>query len=424
METNRLPEFFEVVCYRREEADRSMRDDERTVTGKGQAMGKNHLIPVYGRYPVTLSHGQGAEVWDDNGKHYWDFLAGIGVNSLGYRHKRVLAALEKAQSLLHTSNLFWHHPGIDLSNKMAEITGGYLSLWVNSGTEANEAGIKLMRRYGKSVGRSAILSLSNGFHGRTMGSLSATFVSAYQDPFAPLVPDFHEVEAGSITALEEALNRFHPCGLLLEPIQGEGGVVPLPPGYLSQAVKVAHDAGCLVLIDEVQTGIGRSGDWFGFQTEKIEPDIITVAKGLGSGIPIGGMLAKEEVAQYFRPGEHGSTFGGNPLASTVALEVLDWLATEGLDHIRKMAPVMENTLRLLHQEFPDLVSGYRGQGLMWGLVVRTPATWIVKEALDQGLIVNAPKPDVIRLLPPLIIDEEAVDAFYTIMTKVLQRAEK
>ncbi len=383
-------------------------------------MDKNHLISVYGRYPVTLSHGQGAEVWDENGKHYWDFLAGIGVNSLGYHHERIVSAFAKAQSLLHTSNLFWHNPGIELSNKMAELTGGYLSLWVNSGTEANEAGIKLMRRYGKSVGRSAILSLTNGFHGRTMGSLSATFVPRYQEPFAPLVPDFYEVEAGNISALKEAIDRFHPCGVMMEPIQGEGGVVPLPRGYLSQAWKMATDAGCLVLIDEVQTGIGRTGEWFGFQAEHIEPDIITVAKGLGGGMPIGGMLAKEEVSRHFLPGDHGSTFGGNPLASHVALEVLDWLETEGLVHIGKMATVMENTLRSLQHEFPDLVAGYRGRGLMWGVLLKIPASPVATEALQRGLIVNAPKPDVIRLLPPLIINEEAVDAFFNIMRQVLQ----
>ncbi|WP_082344083.1 aspartate aminotransferase family protein [Sulfobacillus thermosulfidooxidans] len=382
------------------------------------AMTENHLMAVYARYPVTLSHGQGAEVWDIHGKHYWDFLAGIGVNALGYNHDRVAKALNQALSLTHTSNLFWHQPGIDLSNKMAEITEGYWSLWANSGTEANEAGIKLMRRYGKTVGRSAILSLSGGFHGRTMGSLSATFVPAYQDPFTPLVPGFYEVEAGNLSALEEALDRFKPCGLIVETIQGEGGVVPLPPGYLSQAAKLAQDAGTLLMVDEVQTGMGRTGDWFGFQHEGIKPDIITVAKGLGAGIPIGGMLAKEEVAQYFQPGDHGTTFGGNPLAASVALEVLDWLQSEGLEHVRQMAPKMEAKLTALQDAFPEIVSGYRGRGLMWGLVVKTPAKTLVLDALDKGLILNAPKPDVIRMLPPLIIDDRALDAFFEIMTQV------
>ncbi|WP_020376252.1 aspartate aminotransferase family protein [Sulfobacillus thermosulfidooxidans] len=382
------------------------------------AMTENHLMAVYARYPVTLSHGQGAEVWDIQGKHYWDFLAGIGVNALGYHHERVVKALNQAVSLTHTSNLFWHQPGIDLSNKMAEITHGYWSLWANSGTEANEAGIKLMRRYGKTVGRSAILSLSGGFHGRTMGSLSATFVPAYQDPFTPLVPEFYEVEAGNLSALEEALDRFKPCGLIVEAIQGEGGVIPLPPGYLSAAAKLAQDAGTLLMVDEVQTGMGRTGDWFGFQHEGIKPDIITVAKGIGAGISIGGMLAKKEVARYFQPGDHGTTFGGNPLAATVALEVLDWLQSEGLEHVRQMAPKMEAKLVALQDAFPEIVSGYRGRGLMWGLVVKVPAKTLVLDALDNGLILNAPKPDVIRMLPPLIIDDRALDAFFEIMTQV------
>ena len=393
-------------------------------TKGAMAVTAHHLMAVYARYPVTLSHGQGAEVWDINGKHYWDFLAGIAVNLLGYHHERVVKALSKASSLMHTSNLFWHQPGIDLSNKMAAITNGYGSLWVNSGTEANEAGIKLLRRYGKHVHRQAILSLSGGFHGRTMGSLSATFVPAYQDPYAPLVPGFYEVESGNLRALKDALDRYKPCGFIVEPIQGEGGVLPLPPGYLSSAARLAHDAGCLVMVDEVQTGMGRTGDWFGFQAEDVVPDIITLAKGLGAGIPIGGMLATEDVAQYFQPGDHGSTFGGNPLAATVALSVIDWLETEGIEHVRQMAPKMEQRLASLLRAFPDVVSGYRGRGLMWGLIVNTSANVLVLEALEQGLILNAPKPNVIRVVPPLIIDDNALDAFSDIMHRVLKKSQQ
>lgn len=384
-------------------------------------MEANHLMPVYNRYPVVLAQGTGAEVYDTQGRHYWDFLAGIGVNSLGYNHPAIQEALARSAPLIHTSNLFWTEEGIQLSNKMADIAGGFLSLWVNSGTEANEAGIKLLRRYGKTVRKDAILSLSGGFHGRTMGSLSATFVPAYQDPFTPLVPEFFEVEAGNIGALRAAMEQYRPCGLMVESIQGEGGVVPLPPGYLSEAAQVAHEFDCLLLVDEVQTGIGRTGQWFGFQHEDISPDIITVAKGLGAGVPIGAMLARDSVAQYFQPGDHGTTFGGNPLAARAGLAVLTWLEEEGLAHVRQMSQVLEGRLQQLAGEYPDIVMGYRGRGLMWGIVVSAPAKDLVQMALDRGLILNAPKPNVIRLLPPLIVGEEGIAGFYDILSGVLEQ---
>lgn len=381
----------------------------------------NHLMPVYNRYPVVLTHGDGAEVYDVQGRHFWDFLAGIGVNSLGYNHPAMQKVLADSAALIHTSNLFWTAEGIALSNKMAEITGGYLSLWSNSGTEANEAAIKLMRRYGKSVNKQAILSLTGGFHGRTMGSLSATFVAAYQEPFAPLVPDFYEVEAGNIEALKQAMEQHHPCGLMIESIQGEGGVVPLPEGYLAEAAAVARQYDCLLMLDEVQTGMGRTGQWFGFQHEKVSPDIITVAKGLGSGVPIGGMLAKPEIAQYFVPGDHGTTFGGNPLAARAGLCVIEWLEQGGLDHIQRVSGLLEQRLQQLVREYPDIVEGYRGRGLMWGLMVTAPAKDLVQAALDQGLILNAPKPHVIRLLPPLVVEEAGITAFYDILSTVLEQ---
>ncbi len=381
----------------------------------------NHLIPVYKRYPIVMDHGQGAEVWDTQGRHYWDFLAGIGVNSLGYGHPDLRRALESAGSLMHTSNLFWTQPNMDLSNRLAAISGGYLSLWSNSGTEANEAAIKLMRRYGKTVGKTAILSLRGGFHGRTMGSLAATFVPAYQDPFTPMVPEFYEVEAGNLAALSAAMEEHHPCGLMMEAIQGEGGVVPMAPEYLRDACGMAQRHGCLVMMDEVQSGIGRTGDWFGFQAAGIEPDIFTLAKGLGGGVPIGAMLAKEDVARYFQPGDHGSTFGGNPLASTAALAVLSWLEDGGLGHVQAVSLLLEESLQALVRDYPTVVRGYRGRGLMWGIVVAAPAAEIVRAALGAGLILNAPKPDVIRLLPPLIIEDDAVRAFDRILRSVLEK---
>lgn len=383
---------------------------------------QSHLVGVYKRYPVILSAGEGAEVWDSEGRHYWDFLAGIGVNSLGYHHPDIQRILQDASALMHTSNLFWHQPGIELSERIAGISGGMWSLWSNSGTEANEAGIKLMRRIGHPLGRHHILTMHGGFHGRTLGSLSATPVRRYQEPFEPLVPGFVPIAYGDLDSLAEALARWQPAGVIMEPIQGEGGIVVPPPGYLSEAVRMIHQAGAVILFDEVQSGMGRTGQWFGYQVEgELEPDLITVAKGMGAGMPIGGLLVSAKWAEAFEPGDHGTTFGGNPLASKMALAVIDWLDHGGLEHIRQMGTVMQSQLRALQNRYPDLIREVRGRGLMWGIKTSVPAAPIVQQALSLGLIINAPQSHVIRMLPPFVIDETAIAACCTILGTVLDQ---
>lgn len=378
-----------------------------------------YLIPVYRRFPVTLAYGEGERVYDTQGRVYWDFLAGIGVNSLGYHHPLVQAALHESAALLHTSNLFYHEPGLELSRRMADITGGYQSLWVNSGAEANEAALKLARRAGLQTGRRAIIALSGAFHGRTMGALSITPVSHYQDPFAPLVPECYSVPFGDLDALRQGLSRWRPAAVFFEPIQGENGVVVPPPGYLAEASRVVRASGALVIMDEVQAGIGRTGQWFAHQAEGVEADVITVAKGLGAGVPIGGILARPQVASAFEAGDHGSTFGGNPLASRMALAVTGWLLQGGLDWVRLRGKEMEAALTGLQARYPDLVTAVRGRGLMWGMVIRGPAPLAVQKALDLGLIINAPRPDVLRFLPPLIVRSEAIAAMAEILDRIL-----
>jgi acetylornithine/succinyldiaminopimelate/putrescine aminotransferase len=388
-------------------------------------MQDTHLIGVYRRHPVTLARGEGARVWDAQGKPYWDFLAGIGVNSLGYHHPDVDRVLRDASQLMHTSNLFWHQPGIDLSQRIADITDGMWSLWVNSGTEANEAGIKMMRRIGHDQGRYHIIAMTGAFHGRTLGSLSATPHQSYQEPFQPLVPGFVTVPYGDLDALAQALAKWNPCGVMMEPIQGEGGVVVPPPGYLTEAVRMIHQADSLILFDEVQTGAGRTGNWFGYQHEgELSPDLITVAKGIGAGMPIGGLLVAPKWAQAFHPGDHGTTFGGNPLASRMALTVIEWLDQGGLNHVREMSSKLEQGLGQLQQSYPQLIQAVRGRGLMWGLKTSVPAGPLVQQALAEGLIVNAAQPDIIRLLPPYVIDETAIAACCTILGKVLDQASR
>lgn len=377
------------------------------------------FVPLFNRFPVTFVRGQGTELFDDQGRHYWDFLAGIGVNSLGYGHPRIRKVLEESGDLLHVSNLYFNQPAIDLSRKMAEITGGYLSFWANSGTEANEAAIKLARRYGRAHGeRTNVLSFEGAFHGRTFGSLSATPTASYQEPFAPLVPGFYTVPFGNLPALEQALDRYRPCAVLFEAIQGEGGIRVPPPGFLSEAVKMVQESGALAVMDEIQTGMGRTGQWFGFQIEPVEPDIISVAKGLGAGVPIGGLLAKPSVATSFAPGDHGTTFGGNLLAARMALEVVDWLDAGGMEHVNRVSRDLERVLNGFKGQFPLLIEEVRGRGLMWGMVLTVPSAPVVKRALEAGVVINAPQPNVVRLLPPLIVEPAAIEAFEQIMLKI------
>ncbi|MDA8195212.1 MAG: aminotransferase class III-fold pyridoxal phosphate-dependent enzyme [Thermaerobacter sp.] len=377
----------------------------------------HYLMEVYRRYPVTLVSGEGDRLYDSDGRRYWDFLSGIGVNSLGYNHPLVRQALADSASLLHASNLFWHEPGRELSRRMAGITGGFLSFWGNSGAEANEGAMKLVRRAGG--GRTAILSLTGAFHGRTLGALSLTPTPAYQTPFAPLVPDCHTIAFGDLKSLDEALERLRPAAVFFEAIQGEGGVVVPPAGYLRDATRKVHDAGALVVMDEVQTGMGRTGDWFAFDAEGVSPDVITVAKGLGAGVPIGGVLARPEVGEQFQPGDHGTTFGGNLLASRMALAVTGWLAEGGLDAVRAKSQELDDALRGVAERWPGVVHEVRGRGLMRGLVINGSAPEVVMAALRQGVILNAPKPDVIRFLPPLVVSSEAIGEMANVLDKIL-----
>lgn len=376
------------------------------------------MMNTYRRYPVTWAGGDQDVLIDIDGNRYWDFLAGIGVNSLGYQHPLVQKALADSASLLHTSNLFWHQPGQRLSQQMAEITGGFVSLWSNSGTEANEGAMKLARR--ARPGRTALLSLSGAFHGRTFGALSLTPTAAYQNPFAPLVPECFTVPFGDLAALSQALRDKTPAAVFFEAIQGEGGVVVPPPGYLAEAAQMVQNSGALVVMDEVQTGIGRTGDWFGFEHEGVRPDIVTVAKGLGAGIPIGGVLARPEVGDAFQPGDHGTTFGGNVLASRMALAVLEWLSQGGLNQVRRRSVELEQALRTIGQRVPHVVQEIRGRGLMWGMVIRGSAPDVVAQALDHGLVINAPKPNVLRFLPPLIVSSEAIGQMARILQQILE----
>lgn len=366
-------------------------------------------LQVYPRQPLVIVRGEGCWVWDEAGNRYLDFVAGIAVNVLGHAHPAVTEAISRqARTLLTTSNLYYTLPQLELAERLVARSPFDRVFFANSGTEVNEAAIKLARRHGGTRGAFEIVSLVGSFHGRTLGSLAATGQPKYAEPFAPLPGGFIHVPINDVAALEAAVGD-RTAAILLEPIQGESGIRPLTDAYLTAARSLADRTGALLILDEVQTGIGRTGTFFAFEQTPVAPDAVTLAKGLGGGVPIGALLVRESAAA-FHVGDHGTTLGGNPLAAAAALATLDVLDNEDLlgrarDRGERLAAGLER--------FVDdgLASEVRGRGLIRGLETTGPfAKAAVAIARDQhGLLVNATGDTTLRLVPPLVISEEEVD---------------
>lgn len=359
------------------------------------------VMDTYGTPPVTLVRGAGTRVWDADGHEYLDLLAGIAVNALGHAHPAIVAAVsEQIATLGHTSNLAITPPVVRLAERLLALAhrDGRV-FFANSGAEANEAAFKLSRR----TGRTHVVVAQGSFHGRTMGALALTAQPAKADPFRPLPGEVTAVPFGDAGALAAAVTDA-TAAVFLEPIQGEGGVIPAPPGYLAAARRACDRHGALLVLDEVQTGIGRTGTWFAAEHDGVEADVVTLAKGLGGGMPIGACLAFGDAATMLTPGMHGSTFGGNPMSAAAALAVLDVIDGDGL-----LAHVSEVSELLRAAVAGPLVAGVRGRGLLLGVVLTAPvAKDLEAAARTQGLLVNAVAPDVIRLAPPLILSEADV----------------
>ncbi|MET0740282.1 MAG: acetylornithine transaminase [Candidatus Nanopelagicales bacterium] len=378
------------------------------------------LMDNYGTPPIALVRGQGARVWDADGREYVDLVAGIAVNLLGHAHPRVVAAVsEQIATLGHTSNLVINGPAVRLAERLLSLTGrdGRV-FFCNSGAEANEATFKLARLTGKQ----RVVVAEGSFHGRTMGALALTAQPAKQDPFRPLPGDVVAVPFGDLEALRAVVDD-RVSAVFLEPVQGEGGVVPSPPGYLAGAAATTRSAGALLVLDEVQTGIGRTGSWFAHQNDGIEPDIVTLAKGLGGGLPIGAVMAFGAAATAFRPGMHGSTFGGNPVACAAALAVLDTIADEGLlDRAKTVGAALRDTVLALGH---PLVTGVRGDGLLLGIMLAAPvAKHVEGAARAAGVLVNTVGPDIVRLAPPLVLTDDDVAVFVNALPAALDAASR
>ncbi|MBX7267851.1 acetylornithine transaminase [Micromonospora sp. Llam7] len=373
------------------------------------------MMDNYGTPPLALVSGSGAVVVDEAGREYVDLLGGIAVNSLGHAHPAVVAAVSKQVATLgHVSNLFIAEPPVALAELLLALAGrpGRV-FFANSGAEANEAAFKLSRR----TGRTQVVATVGGFHGRTMGALALTGQPAKADPFRPLPGEVTHVPYGDVAALDAAVSEATAM-VILEPIQGENGVVVPPAGYLAAARRITARHGALLVLDEVQTGIGRTGHWFAHQADGVEPDVVTLAKGLGGGLPIGATLAFGPAADLLSPGSHGSTFGGNPISCAAALAVVSTIAHQGLlDHVKRVG---ERLWRGIEGLGHPLVGGVRGAGLLLGVTLTAPVASTTAEALRAaGFLVNPVQPDVLRLAPPLILTVEQADAFLAALSAAL-----
>ena len=382
----------------------------------------DYLLPVYARLPVTLVRGSGVKVWDANGKEYIDFLAGIATNALGHCHPKMVAAIqEQAATLIHTAGYYFTVPVAKLAEKLTQISGMDRVFFGNSGAEAVECAIKISRKWGKSHGgpnKYGIVAAQKSFHGRTMAAVTATGQPKYQEPFAPMVQGFSHVPFNDIDALEAAVTD-NTCAVLLEPIQGEGGVYPAHKPYLEAARALCDRHQALLIFDEVQTGVGRTGKWFAYEHYGVVPDILTSAKALGGGFPIGACLARGEAALTLVPGDHGSTYGGNPLACATALAVLNTIEEE---HLLANAAAMGAYFvqRLSEPSLQGKIAEVRGLGLMIGVELKAPdAKRVLMDALEHGLLLSAIGDHTLRLVPPLNVTQPDIDAVLEILAAVV-----
>ncbi len=360
------------------------------------------MMNNYGTPQITLERGEGAHVWDTDGKRYLDLVSGIAVNALGHAHPAIVAAVTaQIGKLSHTSNLFINQPSLALAERLLDLSGvdGGKVLFCNSGAEANETAFKISRR----TGRTKVVSTDGGFHGRTMGALALTGQPPKRTPFEPLVPGVVHIPFGDVAALEAAVDD-ETAAFVVEPVQGENGVVVPPAGYLQAARAITAEHGALLILDEVQTGVGRLGTWFAFQQAGVVPDVFTLAKGLGGGLPLGACIAVGATADLLEPGQHGTTFGGNPVCCAAALAVLDTIASDGLlEHASSVGKEIATGVEALNH---PLVSGVRGAGLLLGITLREAVSAKAAAAAQRaGYLINPIQPDVIRLAPPLVLDE-------------------
>ena len=387
------------------------------------------LLPTYDRKRVLFRRGQGCYLWDEQGRRYLDWLSGIGVCALGYNHPAVIATIRKqAPRLVHISNLFYHDYQSALAERLTKLSGLQRAFFCNSGSEAIEGAIKLARAYARLHSNNGskpawrILAMENAFHGRTAGALAATATKKYREPFEPLLPGVRFVKFNNLADLEKKFDGS-VCAVLIEPIQGEGGIHPVTPEFFALARKLADKHGALLVADEIQCGLGRTGDYFAFQKFGVTPDILALAKPIASGLPLGAILTREHVAAAIKPGLHGTTFGGGPLACAVAITVLDTLQRDKLlSNVRRVGQYFREKLESVKVKHPSVLEA-RGIGLMLALQLAVPGKDVADAALARGLVINCTHETVLRFLPPFIITEKQVDEGVKLLKQALAEVE-
>ena len=375
----------------------------------------DYFINTFTRQPIVLDHGEGVKVTDIDGNEYLDMFAGIAVNALGHNHPKLVKAIQdQAEKLIHISSIYYNEPALIYAKRLVDLTGFDRIFYANSGAEANEGAIKLAIKY---TGKSEVISAIESFHGRTSMTLAATGHADYQEPFKAILPNgFINVEYNNIDAIKEAITE-NTAAIILEPIQGEGGVNVPDKDYLKQVEEICHENDIVFIVDEVQTGFGRCGTLFAHELFDIKPDIMTMAKGIGGGVPMGGILATEKVAGAFAPGDHGTTFGGGPLVCAAANAVLDAFEEENiLDNVNEVGEYFISELKKLDKE---IIADVRGSGLMVGLELTKPGAEYVDKLREAGFLINCTAGNVLRFVPPLIITKEEIDEFVKALDEIL-----
>lgn len=382
---------------------------------------EQQLFQLYNRFPLVLDHGEGVYLYDTDGKKYLDFAAGIAVMSLGYQNKELEESLtEQIKKLCHTSNLFYHENGGAAAEALNRVSGMDHVFFTNSGTEAIEGALKTARKYAalKGNGRFEIIAMEDSFHGRSMGALSVTGTAAYRESFEPLIPGVRFARFNDLDSVKANITD-KTCAILLEPLQGEGGIHPATQEFMEGIRALCDEQDILMIYDEIQCGMGRTGSMFAWQEYGVRPDILTMAKAIGNGIPVGAFAVTEQVAAHsMKPGDHGTTYGGNPLACMAVKKVVEIFEKEKIvEHVRKIAPYLTKRLDELVEEM-DSVTERRGKGLIQGIVVKKPAGEVINRAIEEGLLIISAKGNVLRFVPPLIIEKEHIDE----MIEKLKRA--
>ncbi len=394
---------------------------EVITTASAALMEREHSVvfQTYRRIPVAIDHAIGARIVDADGRSYLDMLGGIAVNALGHSHPNIIGAIEQQiRKYMHVSNVFYQEPQVKLAEQLVHASGYPRVFFANSGAEATDGALKLARRYGSARGRYDVIGFTGGFHGRTYGALSLMDKPLYKDGMGPFLPNTLVLPFNDVDALESRVDE-NTCAVMIEFLQGEGGIQSATQEFVDALVKLKETFGFLIIADEVQSGIGRTGDFFSFETYGVRPDIITVAKAMGGGLPLGAILATEEAAALLDKGMHGTTYGGNPVACVAGSVVVEEVCNGLMDHVREIGNYMFAQLETLRSEFPEQIREIRGRGCMQGVVLNSDAAPYVQDLLKHGVIANATAGNVIRLVPPFIITKSDVDELLSALRTVM-----